>query len=153
MSGDLFTLDTNILICSVDRKANHRHELAKQISRGSRAKPCLLTLQAISEFYVAVTRKGIMPPPRARQVANDLLDLFRTAPVSADAVRSALQAAASGRAAYWDALLVATAAEAGCTTILTEDLADGSVLQGVRILNPFAGSVLNPEAMALLAED
>jgi hypothetical protein len=47
----------------------------------------------------------------------------------------------------------ATAAEAGCTAILTEDLADGSRLFGVRILNPFAGNALAPEAAALLATD
>jgi predicted nucleic acid-binding protein len=35
-------------------------------------------------------------------------------------------------------LLVATAAEAGCRLILTEDLADGTTLGGVAIHNPFA---------------
>ncbi|MEA2741093.1 MAG: hypothetical protein QOH05_4400 [Acetobacteraceae bacterium] len=50
-----------------------------------------------------------------------------------------------------DAELVATAAEAGCTTILTEDLADGGLLFGVRILNPFSGGLtLTPAAEALL---
>lgn len=38
-------------------------------------------------------------------------------------------------------------------TILTEDLADGSVLLGVRILNPFAGSALAPQAATLLADN
>jgi predicted nucleic acid-binding protein len=37
-------------------------------------------------------------------------------------------------------LLVATAGEAGCATILTEDLADGADLAGVRIHNPFSAS-------------
>ena len=57
--------------------------------------------------------------------------------------------AAAGQASYWDALLVATAAEAGCTAILTEDLADGGVLLGMRILNPFAGDA-NAEQVARL---
>jgi hypothetical protein len=30
------------------------------------------------------------------------------------------------------------AAEAGCAAILTEDMANGAVLHGVRIINPFA---------------
>ena len=46
----------------------------------------------------------------------------------------------AGRASYWDALLVATAGEAGCTLILTEDLTDGAVLSGVEIHNPFAAA-------------
>ena len=70
---------------------------------------------------------------------------------SAGAVRNALDAAAAGRASYRDALPVATAAAAGCTAILTEDLADGSLVRGVRILHPFAGGDLSSEAVALPA--
>jgi predicted nucleic acid-binding protein len=55
-------------------------------------------------------------------------------------VRGALGEAASGRASYWDALLVATAAEAGCVAIITEDLADGAAVGDVRIRHPFAAS-------------
>jgi predicted nucleic acid-binding protein len=153
MSDELFTLDTNILIHSVDLKSDRRHETAKTIVLRSGFRPCFLTLQAISEFYAAVTRKRIVQRSEANRVANDLVDLFRTVPASAAAVRVALAAASSGHASYWDALLVATAAEAGCTTILTEDLADRSRLLGVRILNPFAGGALAPDAAALLALD
>jgi predicted nucleic acid-binding protein len=94
-----------------------------------------------------------MPAANAAQVARDMMDVFRTVAASASAIRSALSSAASGKASYWDALLVATAAEAGCTTILTEDLTDGTTLLGVRIINPFGGSGLTSEAAALLAAD
>jgi len=153
MSDDAFTLDTIILVYSVDRNAGPRHELAKWIVRRAGFTSCHLMLQAVSEFYAVVTRKRMMPPPAAAQVARDLIELFRTVAVSASAVDSALTIAASGRASYWDALLVATAAEAGCSIILTEDLADGTLLLGVTVLNPFAGSLLTPAASALLAPD
>ena len=55
-------------------------------------------------------------------------------------MRTAGGGAVAGRASYWDALLVATAAEAGCRLILTEDLADGTTLGGVAIHNPFAAA-------------
>jgi predicted nucleic acid-binding protein len=48
---------------------------------------------------------------------------------------------------------VTTAAEAGCTAIFTEDLADGTELAGVRIINPFAGPALSAAAEALLTPD
>lgn len=153
MSDEPFTLDTNIIIYSFDLKSDRRHEIAKEIVLRSGFKACFLTLQAVSEFYAAVTRKRIMQRSEANRVANDLLDVFRTVAASTAAVRQALATSAEGQASYWDALLVATAAEAGCTTILTEDLADGSRLLGVRILNPFAGSALTPDAAALLALD
>ena len=90
--------------------------------------------------YVAATRKGITPPAEAAAQAADWLELFPTVTASAAAIRVALAAAAAGRASYWDALLVATAAEAGCAVVLTEDMSDGSLLSGLRVHNPFAAS-------------
>jgi len=62
---------------------------------------------------------------------------FPSVGVSATAVRRALADHLGGRASYWDALLVATASEAGCTLVLSEDMADGALLGGVRIHKPF----------------
>jgi predicted nucleic acid-binding protein len=153
MSADLFTLDTNILVYSVDRAAGVRHDMAKEIMGRAHLAPCCLTLQSISEFYAVVTRKGMMPPSDAVRVAEAMLDLFRTITASAYSVRVALASADAGRASYWDALLIATAAEAGCVTILTEDLSDGSTLHGMRVLNPFGSVALTAAAEALLATD
>lgn len=117
--------------------------------RLSNLRSCHLTLQSISEFYAAVTRNRMMPTADAAQVARDLIDVFRTVTASATAIPTALGNAATGRASYRDALLVASAAEAGCTAILTEDLDNGDILPGVRILTPFAGTALAPDAAAL----
>ena len=38
---------------------------------------------------------------------------------------------------HWDALIVETASRAGTDRLLTEDLANGSTLRGVAIVNPF----------------
>jgi predicted nucleic acid-binding protein len=153
MSGELFTLDTNILIYSIDSNADLRRSTAIEVIRRARLGPCHLMLQAVSEFYAAVTRKGILPQPEAARITEAYLVLFRTVAASATAVRTALATAAAGKASYWDALLIATAAEAGCSAILTEDLADGAELLGVRVINPFGAGGLAPEAEALLALD
>ena len=115
--------------------------------------PCHLTLQSISEFFAVATRKSMVPPIEAVRIAEAMIELFPTIAASAAAVRSALTAAATGRASYWDALLVYTAAEAGCAAILTEDLSDGTVFDGMRIINPFAGTSLSTAAAALLTTD
>jgi len=38
---------------------------------------------------------------------------------------------------WWDSLLLATAAEADCTTFLSEDLNDGQSYGAVQVINPF----------------
>ena len=67
------------------------------------------------------------------------------------AVRAALAHASAGRASYWDALLVATAGEGGCATLLSEDMADGAQLGSVTIVNPFDAGALNDRAATLLS--
>jgi predicted nucleic acid-binding protein len=153
MSDERFTLDTNILVYSVDRAAGSRHERAKEIVSRARLAACWLMLQAISEFYTVVTRKDLMPRAEASRVAGYWLDVFPAAAASVVAVRAALATANAGGTSYWDALLIATAAEAGCTAILTEDMANGSILHGVRIMNPFAGDAIPSAVLALLSED
>jgi predicted nucleic acid-binding protein len=144
------TLCMNILVYALDGRAGDRHVLARHIINKAVLADCWLTLQSISEFYAAVTRKRLISPTEAADQTRDWIEMFRTAPASASAISAALTSASSGIASYWDALLVATAAEAGCGTIMTEDLRDGGHLHGVRIVNPFAGAALTPAAEALL---
>jgi predicted nucleic acid-binding protein len=153
MSDERFTLDTNILVYSVDRAAGPRHARARDIVGRARLTACRITLQAVSEFYAVVTRKGLMPRAEAGRVAGYWLEVFPTVAASTAAVRASLATASSGSTSYWDALLVATAAEAGCTAILTEDMADGSILHGVRIINPFAGDAIPSAVLALLSQE
>ena len=136
-ASERFTLDTNLLVYAVSRAAGIRHALAGRIVESAARLDCWLTLQAVSEFYAVVTRKGLVPPADAAASAGDWLVVFPCAAASPGAVRVALADAVAGRASFWDALLVATAAEAGCTLILTEDLADGTALGGVAVHNPF----------------
>ena len=153
MSADRFTLDTNILIYSVDSRAGPRHEIARQIIDLAVGCDCWLTLRAVSEFYAAVTRKGLMPRAVAAAQATDWLELFPCLPASLTAIRIALAAASTGRASYWDALLLATAAEGGCGAVLTEDMADGAVLEGVLVVDPFGGATLSATAARLLGAE
>ncbi len=113
-----------------------------------------LTLQAVSEFYAAVTRKRVLPRQEAAAQAATGWRCFHVPRRLRVSVRSALAEATAGRASYWDALLVATAREAGCAVLLTEDLSDETDFGGVRIHNPFSPSGgLNPLARRLLGLD
>jgi predicted nucleic acid-binding protein len=153
MKSERFSLDTNILIYSTDTAAGDRFRLAAAIVDRAPLCECRIGLQAISEFYVAATRKGKLSRRDAELQAGDWLTLFQTVAPSREAARRALRTASAGDASYWDALLLATVAEAGCTAMLTEDMADGTTLLGVRIVNPFDGAALAPAAKALLRTD
>ena len=110
-----------------------------------------LTLQSVSEFFAAITRKGVVSRKHAADMARAWLNMFPIVCASAEAAFAALGHAVAGRASYWDGLLIATAAEAGCSAIMTEDMADGAVLDGVRIINPFTSFGLSEAARRVLA--
>ena len=152
MSAERFTLDTNILVYSIDSEAGIRQRLAQDVIDLALQQDCHLTLQAVSEFYAAATRKRRMPGREAAAQASDWLELFPSIAASPTSIRRALAASAQGLASYWDALLLATAAEAGCVVALTEDLADGMTVEGVRIINPFGSEALTAEALRLLKQ-
>lgn len=67
-----FTLDTDLLVYSVDSTAGARHDLAVEIVDRATECDCYLTLQALSEFYAAVTRNGIVRPAEAAAQAERL---------------------------------------------------------------------------------
>lgn len=73
------------------------------------------------------------------------------ASASATAVVAAMDAAMDGRLSYWDALLLATAAEAGCAAAISEDMAEGAALGSIHVVPAFTGDgSVNPAARALL---
>jgi predicted nucleic acid-binding protein len=41
---------------------------------------------------------------------------------------------------FYDAMIVAAALSAGCTTLYTEDLQHGQQIEGLRMVNPFLAS-------------
>lgn len=52
-------------------------------------------------------------------------------------VRYAIETSQRYAIAYWDALIVAAAEQAGCTRMLSEDLNSGQTYNGVVAFNPF----------------
>jgi predicted nucleic acid-binding protein len=97
-----------------------------------------LSSQVLSEFYVSVTQK--LKPGLDREVARaDAQALSEWQPVAID--RHVLEEAWSIQDRYglsfWDALIVGAARASACGCVLTEDLQDGQVLSGVRVISPF----------------
>lgn len=132
-----FSLDTNILVYAVDRDGAARHERSKELMGQAARCDCVLTVQSLAEFFHATTRKKLLDTSRAGAFVRDWLDVFHV--VSADdiALVDAMDACEEHRLSFWDAMLWATARQAGCAAIISEDMQDGRRLSGVEFINPF----------------
>jgi predicted nucleic acid-binding protein len=136
--GERFTLDTNVLVYAVDTKSGERHRLACEILDDSAAAgTCVLTLQALAEFFSVATRKGRMPISQAVGQLHDLQAVFPVAAATPATLDHAVTALREHSIPFWDAMLWACAREAGCTLVLSEDFQHGRMLEGVRFHNPF----------------
>lgn len=150
MSVERFTLDTNILVYAVDVREGCKREFATRIIEAAIGLDCPLALQAVGEFYAAATGKLKLGAKDAAARAAQLIAGFDTFGYSVYAVRAALEEAPKGRFSYWDGVLLASAAEVGCTTIFSEDMADGARFGSIAIANPFRHDGLTPHAKAVL---
>lgn len=141
MSGKTF-VDTNILIYAHDADAPVKHAIARDILRNLWSERAgSLSPQVLQEFYVNATKK--IASPLSKPAARAVVDSYRvwcvdtTSAEIADAFRIEDEAGIG----FWDALIVAAARKAGAGRLLTEDLNAGQIISGVRIENPFSGSL------------
>jgi predicted nucleic acid-binding protein len=133
MPGKKF-FDTNVLI----------YAIAQNDPRGPRAEALLATggmvgVQGLNEFASVARRKLRMP----WKDVTEALDAIRVlcpspVPIEISTHEAALKIAEDRGYEIYDALVIAAALEAGCTTLYSEDLQDGHVIDGkLAIRNPF----------------
>ena len=89
----------------------------------------------MQEFYVTATRKLSMPPLAAKTVLNTFA-VFEIVQISPALIQDAIDCAVLNTLSFWDALIIAAAASAGCAQVFTEDLNAGQSVLGVAIENP-----------------
>lgn len=146
-----YSLDSNILIYAADNASPARQASSQMMLDASAERDCVLTAQAIAEFFHATTRKRLATRVHATRLARDWTQLFEVAGAGAAELLAAVEASNAGRFQFFDALLLATAGAAGCTAVISEDMHPGAALGGVRVVAAFdsAGGI-GADARALL---
>jgi len=137
MKAQRFSIDTNILIYSIDTDAGTRHEQAREVMDALPDADCVLTLQALAEFFHAVTRKDKMPVEEAAAMVHDWMELFPVAVADGRTLTGAIHMKMAESFSFWDAMLVEAARTAGVTRLLSEDMQNGRIVGALHIENPF----------------
>ena len=139
MNAERVFVDTNILYYAFDRFGGAKRERARECLDGLWEEDRgALSLQVLQEFFHNCARK--LAEPNALALAREALTLYRPwlrEATTLDTVLRATQLMEVAQLSFRDALIVASAAEAGAATLLTEDLSHGQIIAGVRVENPF----------------
>ena len=133
MSDKAF-VDTNVLVYAAIRN-DARSGRAEQLLAVER----VISVQVLNEF-VSVARRRYQMPWNALKVALQWIRILcpNPVPLTIDTHDEALRIAEEYGYKIYDSLILAAALEAGCSTVYSEDLQDGQVIERkLTIRNPF----------------
>jgi predicted nucleic acid-binding protein len=132
-------LDTNILVYAYDSSDPRKQSIAQELTRRALAGEFLISVQVLSEFASTLLHK-ISPPATAEQLLTilDALAPIKTIAADQETVRRAVEARGAYGVHFYDAMIIATAEQAACHRIWSEDLNPGQSYFGLTVENPFA---------------
>ncbi len=97
-----------------------------------------ISTQVVNENGNVCLRKLKLSKEEAFAHGKNLFDVFNGVPVGPSTISSAFPLSLKYGFSYWDSLIVAAALTSGCSTLLSEDMQDGLLIEGkLRIKNPF----------------
>ena len=131
-------LDTNILLYSISKDPSEASKQALAIELLANDNNAL-SVQVLQEFYVQATRpsrKDALTHALAAGLIQTWLR-FRVQDVTLSILQEGLRIKLAYGFSYWDSAIIAAAIAMGCHELCSEDLADGRIIEGVTICNPF----------------
>lgn len=136
MSGREF-VDTNVLVYAFDRTAGAKREAAVELlQRLWRERTGCVSLPVLQELYVATTRKLSLPSGDA-QAQVERFGKWRVHRPALEDVLASIESHRRKRISFWDALILRSAAQLGCSVLWSEDFQDGVAWGAVVVRNPF----------------
>ncbi len=133
MSAKAF-FDSNVLIYAMVSGDSRRERAQQLVAQGG-----VISVQVLNEFVAVARRKMRMPWERVIEALDAVRILFPS-PVSItlDTHEAALKIAQQYGFGIYDAMIAASALEANCSTLYSEDMQDGQVIDSkLTIRNPF----------------
>ena len=99
-----------------------------------------LSTQVLSEYYVNATRTLKLPQGDARAKVRRF-QVWQPWQTDHQTVETAWGIEVRFGLSYWDALVVASASQAGCTHVLSANLGHGQHYGAVQIIDPFKSDI------------
>jgi predicted nucleic acid-binding protein len=138
MSGERVFFDTNMLVYlySKDEPQKQKRALSALLSN-----ECVVSGQVINEFCSVCIRKKKLTPGQLKNIVGNVRDIFELYPIEGETVVHALTVHERYKYSYYDSLIIASAIEAECDYLFTEDMRDGQMIDGVTIRNIFGREI------------
>ena len=134
MPASFFDTDVLVYLASSDTTKADRAE-------ATLAKGGAISVQVLNELANVARRKMQMSWDDTHAFLNMLRSLLTVHPLTVETHETGLRLAERYGLATYDAMIAASALDAGCDTLWSEDMQHGMALkEGLRIVNPFRGA-------------
>jgi predicted nucleic acid-binding protein len=132
-------IDSNILIyAEVEPDSAKGMRSADLILRAARNG--VMPAQVLGEFLRFVQRRFPASFEEAIRQALVYQSVFITPPTTDAIINKAAELARAHRFQFWDCVVCAASAQAGAKVLLTEDMQDGRILDGLTLMNSFVAA-------------
>jgi len=127
------------LVYAEDTDSTAKHEIARNLVADLwERRDGVVSVQVLQEFFITVTKK--LKKPLAGSKARTLVEEYLTWKVidnSGQLLVAAIKLQQKAQLAFWDALIVQAAIDAGCDRLYSEDMNPGLRIESVVVINPF----------------
>jgi predicted nucleic acid-binding protein len=133
VSGPAF-FDSNVLLYTLAKNDPRQAVADRLLAAGG-----TISVQSLNEFAAVARRKLRFSWPETMQALSDIRALCAPPlPITLATHEAGLRIADRLGYRFYDSLIIASALEAGCGTLYSEDMQDGQVIEGaLTIRNPF----------------
>jgi len=129
MSAGRAFVDTNILVYLFS--VNSADEPKRQCAYDALEQhECLISTQVINEFCNFCVKKTKTPKEKIQEYISQIREYCGLTYVDEDTIDQALEIHTKYGYSYYDSLMISSALESDCKYLLSEDLADGQVIDG-----------------------
>lgn len=136
-------IDTNVLVYFVDEyEPSKQAEATELLDRLAEEETETAVLWQVAVEFLSCLRRweneGRIDRRTTREHVNRLEATFPCVMPSRSLLRPSLELSSRYSLSHWDSLLLAACADAGVSTLFSEDLDDGMTYDGVTVINPFS---------------
>ncbi len=134
---DKVFIDTNVLVYAQNDKEIEKQLICRKVLSSLIEKSLLvISTQVMQEYFNVATQKLGLEKLYVKRTI-EMFDVYETINVKPSIIFQAIDIHILNPLSFWDSLIISAAKSANCSMVLTEDMNDGQIIEGVKIQNPF----------------
>ena len=130
--------DSNILVYFADGADPKKQQIAEKLIKNAVINDNgVISTQSLQEFFAATTRKLLCTKEKAKEYVENFSNSFTVEQISVPLILKAIDISIKNQLSFWDSLILSAAIQTGCIICYSEDLSNGQIVEGVKVINPF----------------